>query len=142
MFPSNNSDSSDVTFVNQVLSQYPSIDTSQIYFNAHKTMAPNRGWQWDCNTFFVIFHVRCSWLLKQIREVSIASDAVDIEPTTKVLRKSRPSQWESYACYGCTSILYSLIIWLKILLNKQLEIMLQWDGFNSLHFVNRINMLF
>ena len=35
-----------------------SKDTSWICFNAHKTMVPNRGWQWDRNAFSVIFHIQ------------------------------------------------------------------------------------
>ena len=31
------------------------INTSWIYFNAHETMAPSRGWQWGRN---VIFHTK------------------------------------------------------------------------------------
>ena len=51
------------------------IDTPQICFSAHKTMAPNWGWQWDCNAFTAISHIQ-PWFqavvseLKQIRELS------------------------------------------------------------------------
>ena len=41
-----------------LLSFIPNLNTSQIYFNVHKTMAPSRGWQWDRNTFTVIFHTQ------------------------------------------------------------------------------------
>ena len=33
-------------------------DISRICFNAHETTAPSRGWQWDRNTFTVLFHIQ------------------------------------------------------------------------------------
>ena len=64
--------------------QIPEIatDTSQICFNAHKTIAPNWGWQWNCDAFTWRIYLsypasilnRCSCLLKQIWEVTIDVD--------------------------------------------------------------------
>ena len=34
------------------------MDTSRICFNAHETMVPNRGWQWDRNAFSVISRIQ------------------------------------------------------------------------------------
>ena len=35
--------------------------TSESCFYIHKTMVPNRGWQWDHNAFYIIFHVQCQF---------------------------------------------------------------------------------
>ena len=42
--------------IHLLLSFISNLNTSQIYFKVHKTMAASRGWQWDRNTFTVIFH--------------------------------------------------------------------------------------
>ena len=49
----------DIEIVMHLLLSFIShLNTSQIYFRFHKTMAPSRGWQWERNTFTVIFHIQ------------------------------------------------------------------------------------
>ena len=50
-----------VEHCSQQLLQYK--DTSQIFFNAHETMVPSRGWQWDRNYAFTGKMFVCDMLL-------------------------------------------------------------------------------